>query len=114
MERRLLGIDPLTGIEEWFHHDDKTNTTYIEQKWDAQDTVDSAERLRNNSFGFSPKQELRLIVDIPVGIVYKWLQEGFDVFKCSRKELEHKLKDYPKLKTAPKRTSSNIIISGDR
>ena|SRR5580765_2909486 len=114
MDRRLLTIDPLTGIEEWLHYDDKTDTTYIEYRWDAQDTVDSAERLRNTSFGFSPKQELRLIVDIPMGIVYQWLQEGFDVFKCTRKELERKLKDYPKLRTAPKRTSSNIIITGDR
>jgi len=34
MDKRLLGYDPYTGIETWFHYDELTDETTIQEKAD--------------------------------------------------------------------------------
>lgn len=115
MESRLIERDPLTGEEEWLHYDEATDTTFVETRFDAQDVVDLAASQRNHTFGFSKSSVIRPLAEIPNTLVYQWLlKDGFNLFTCSKQELQRKLADYPKLVTAPKRTSANIIISGSR
>lgn len=46
--KRLLDYDPLTGIKEIFHHDDKTGEWAIEMQQDISAQLEAAKDMRND------------------------------------------------------------------
>jgi hypothetical protein len=114
MDSILLSSNPITGEQEWMHYDELTDTTYVEQRFDAEPIIDYAANVRNASFGHSRFAFAQPLAEIPLTMVYQWLKEGFDLSRATKQELARKLADYPKLKLGNRRTNPGIIISGAR
>lgn len=108
-------LDEYDGITEVLYVDTETGDVTIKYTADVEPNLEHNRDLRNNSFGFSLKSEVRPLAEIDMVTVMKWMDEGFNVFENpDQKELRKRINENPHLKVAPKRQSSNIIISGGR
>ncbi len=108
MTRRLLDIDPLTGVIEYHHYDPSTDRTIIESVQDATPVLERNKVLANaDDGGWSPSRELRRAASIPAIVILKWRsEEGIDVFDRNHwPAVKRKLNDpdWRWLRTAPGR-----------
>jgi hypothetical protein len=81
MDKRLLDRDPITGIEEWFHYDHTTDTTYVETKQDVEPILDgNTGRANDEQYSRDGiKNEMWHYASVPLVVQMKWLNEyGMD------------------------------------
>ena len=81
MTKRLLNRDPLTGIEEWFHYDPQTDTTYVETLQDVEPVLEMNKQLRNDDEVWKKgvKGSWAMYASIPLVVQMRWLSEyGMD------------------------------------
>jgi len=81
--KRLFDHDPLTGMTEYFHYDEKTGAWGIESVQDMEPFLELNKALQNmpdySKNGI--KREWWHVARIPVIIQQKWLDEdGIDIF----------------------------------
>jgi len=81
MDKRLLGIDPLTGVKTYHYYDPATDQTHIESTQDITAHVDLAKKLHNTSYQKDGiKNDWMHAAHFPAIIQEKWLREyGIDV-----------------------------------
>ena len=99
-----------TGITILKTFDDADNKVHIQA---FQDVDPMFEQNKNEFNHYSSKSKTHLVQDglgtkvasIPMGLVEKLYQEGFNVYRCSQKDLKKLLNnpDYSKIRTAPGR-----------
>ena len=106
MAKRLIEIDPVSGIKTYHDYDHATNTTFIIEEQDVESILSSNKRLEADS-SFKQKgikSEWLKIASIPNSVITKWkVEDGVDVFNPShRKAVMRKLNDpeYKFLRTA--------------
>jgi hypothetical protein len=80
--KRLLDIEPLTGIQTFHEYDHQTGITTIERVQDVKPILDRNKRLANeDDYKKSGiKSSWMHGATIPNVIIEKWLKEGIDVF----------------------------------
>lgn len=80
--KRLVDVDPLTGIQTWHEYDHDTEKTIIERVQDVQPFIDRNKALANE--GDYKKKGIQNswmhAATIPNVIIEQWLKEGIDVF----------------------------------
>lgn len=107
MDKRLFDYDPLTGVTEYFHYDEATDTTTIETVQDVEPFLDVSKGLANDDSYTKDgiKNEMWHYASIPVGIQMKLLVEhGVDVYNKdhARKMFQLLDQEYPALKNTRK------------
>lgn len=106
MTRRLLDIDPQTGVAEYHHYDSTTDRTVIETVQDASQVIERNRALHDaDDRGWSPSRDLRRAATIPDIIILKWRKDhGIDVFNRDHWPAVKRLLNDPEwryLRTAP-------------
>lgn len=77
MTKRFLDYDPLTGVTEYFHHDESTNTSYVETVQDVDPILDDNKALANDEEVTKKgiKNGMWKYAGIPIWVQMKWLSE---------------------------------------
>ncbi len=106
MAKRLLDIDPLTGVIEYHDYDPLTRATIIETVQDVEPILRRNRVLQNeDDRGWAPSRELRRAAAIPDIVILKWRNEhGVDVFNRNHWPAVKRLLNDPDwrwLRTAP-------------
>lgn len=106
MTRRLLDVDPLTGVAEYHHYDPLADRTVVETVQDVAPILERNKALQNaDDRGWSPGHDLRRAAAIPDIVILKWRNEhGIDVFNRDHWPAVKKLLNDPEwryLRTAP-------------
>jgi len=81
--KRLLSIDPISGLKTWHDHDQVTDVTTIGYTSDAGPLLEQNKVLQNSDDYTKKgiKQEFWHYASIPAGIVMDWLiNRGVDVY----------------------------------
>ena len=84
MDKKLLSVDPVTGLMTWHGYDDITDTTYIGYSADSTPVLDRNKAMQNdNDFSDAGiKDGFWLYASIPVEVQMKWLiEDGSDIYK---------------------------------
>ena len=71
----------MTGIEEWFHYDAQTDTTYIETRQDVEPILEANKILQNDDeySRHGIKHEMWHYASVPLIVQMRWLNEyGMD------------------------------------
>lgn len=72
MAKRLLDVDPLTGITTYFEHDHRTGTNTIETVQDMEPFLDRSKMLAKT---LNKKEDWWAVGSIPDTLIIKWAQE---------------------------------------
>ena len=108
-------LDRYNGVTEFIHIDPNTEDFVIETVQDIEPVVDLTKTMRDHTFGHSMKSDVRLLAEIPLVEVVKWMNEGVNVFKKDdERKVRQKINENPHFKAYAKRVDPRIIISGDR
>ena len=105
MEKRLLSVDPLTGLMTWHSHDPLTDETIISYTADSSPILEGNKMMANDPDYTKQgiKQEFWHYASIPVEVQMDWLiNKGVDVYnKDHAKKIGELLNDpeYRYLKT---------------
>ncbi len=92
--KRLLDIDPLTGLIEWHHYDEATDETVISYEQNVTPTLDRNKALANDTTG--RMGDMALVASIPASVQLKWLKEkGVDLYNPDHKKAVARLLDDP-------------------
>ena len=77
LNKRLLGRDPFTGVEEWFHYDPDTGNSIVETLQDVEGHLDHTNELRNDDQYTKDgiKQGMWHYAHIPNVVQMRWLSE---------------------------------------
>jgi hypothetical protein len=86
MTKRLLKHDEDTGITTWFEHDSATRKNIITTTQDCTLILDTNTKIQNESNGWSKSKFMRHAASIPIMVLFKWMQEGFDPFDPNNKK----------------------------
>jgi hypothetical protein len=80
--KRLFDYDPTTGNTQYFHHDDETDTSYIQNVSDDTDIIDdNKRRINDGTNGFNHDRTNVHVANIPIGVIYIWRTKyGVDVY----------------------------------
>ena len=112
--RRLLGHDPLTGVDTWHEHDSLTDETHIIHTSDATPYLEQ-NKARANDDDFSKagiKNGMWLYASIPPGVQVDWLiKYGVDVYKREHGPRISKLLEDPQYKYL-KATTKHHLFKG--
>lgn len=82
--KRLLDIDPLTGIKTFHEYDHDTKTTTIERVQDVQPFIDANKDQANNPdlMRKGIKQSWMKAATVPNVVIEQWLKEGIDFYNA--------------------------------
>ena len=98
MSRRLLDYDPFTGITTYFHFDESTKQTILEQVQDVTPALDANKKLQNDA-SYSKdgiKSGWWHYAYIPPIVIEKWIAEkGVNVFKKEDEAAVYALLNHP-------------------
>lgn len=73
--KRLLGIDPLSGVREYFVSDDDKTFRFVTEQ-DARPIMrDNAREQTDGTDGWTPSKDMRKAATVPMVFMYKWLAE---------------------------------------
>jgi hypothetical protein len=77
MGKKLLGHDPETGVTEYFHYDETSDTSYVETVQDVSGILDANKNLQNNDdyTRHGMKEEMWHYASIPIIVQMQWLKE---------------------------------------
>lgn len=80
--------DPLTGITEEFYHNSEEGTITIRRLQDVESQLSENKEMFNNHnrASYSDSKGQHLVARIPIVIVEKWKEQGFDWYKSTDKE----------------------------
>lgn len=89
-DKRLLDYDPFTGLIQYIHHDELTDTTTIETVQDSAQLnkeVEASKDLQNDASYTQNgmKNDMLHYAHIPSGVLMDWFAKGVDI--KDRKEL---------------------------
>jgi hypothetical protein len=104
MDKKLIDVDPLSGVQTWHYYDDQTNQTVIEEVQDVQPFLETANTLRKDE-SYSKrgiKNSMWHYAHIPNVLITKFaIEHGVDVFNPaqSREVLKLLNTEYTRLKT---------------
>lgn len=106
MTRRLLDVDPLTGVATYHRYDSLTDETLLESVQDVAPVLERNKALQNeDDKGWSRSRELRRAATIPDIVIMKWRNEyGVDLFNPDHWPAVKRLLNDPEwrhLRTAP-------------
>lgn len=76
MERRLLSMDPQTGITRWFHYDHTNDTFTIETEQRVDDIVDRTKSSFNSTDERARWGDGQMVASIPLSIYYDLKRQG--------------------------------------
>ena len=108
MDRRLLSVDPITGLETYHNYNPQTDETIIETWQDIEPVLEMNKKLKNDTdlTKRGIKEGFWKYASIPVIFQYKMLvNEGVDIYRREHGERLSKLlenPDYSHLKTTTK------------
>lgn len=100
--KRLLDVDPLSGLRTWHDYDDATDTTILTYSEDAQPVLDACKRDANHAD--HRLGEMAHVASVPASVQLKWFVElGVDLFNPDHKGRVRRLLDgeYKHLKRLP-------------
>lgn len=82
------------GIETTDYHDPATGGTHVHRVQDVQPVLD-ANKAEYNSYGDLKssryKGPMHKVASIPIIVVEKWMQEGFNIYTATPEEIRRKL-----------------------
>ena len=78
MSRRLLDVDPLSGVRSYVHHDTTTNETTLESVGDATQGLEWAKYLKNTEHERKTDKEFQHDCHIPNAVLAQWHGMGVD------------------------------------
>lgn len=85
MSKRLLDVDPFTGLATYFEHDEKTGTNTVEYVQDVESHVDRSRFLAD---GLNKKEEWWPVGHIPDTLILQWAKE------CNAKPFSKEWSEY--------------------
>ncbi len=95
--KRLLDIDPLTGIKTYHSYDYNSDTTYIEKVQNVEPILERNKALANSEHQAKGiKNNWWHHATIPNVVIEQWLKEGVDIFSTEpeqKKKVRRKLRD---------------------
>lgn len=92
--RRLLDVDPWTGLQTWHEYNDLTDETTISYTQDVKPTLERNKALANDTTG--RMGDMALVASIPASVQLKWLKEkGVDLYNPDHKKAVARLLDDP-------------------
>lgn len=100
--KRLLDVDPLTGLMTFHEYDATSDTTVLSYEQDAQPVLDAAKR--DNNHADNKLGEMAHVASIPASVQLKWFAElGVDMYNPDHKGRVRQLldTDYKHLKRLP-------------
>lgn len=90
--KRLLDVDPLTGLTTFHEYDATTDTTVLSYEQDAQPVLDACKR--DNNHADKKLGEMAHVALIPASVQLKWYAElGVDMFNPDHKGRVRQLLD---------------------
>jgi hypothetical protein len=102
MATLLFDRENVGGLVCETYYDEAEDCYIFNKKMDVEPTIRS--NIDKQNHGHTPKEALyREMAEIPAVIIHRWLNEGFNIFRCSDRELRAKLNDpdWKYLKTIP-------------
>lgn len=102
MAKRLLDIDPLSGLQTWHDFDPASETTIISYSQDAQPLLDACKH--DNNHADRKLGELAHVASVPPSIQLKWkFEHGVEMWNPDHKGAVRRLLDgdYKYLKRLP-------------
>jgi len=98
MDKRLLDVDPVTGIKTYHSYDYNSNITYIQKVQDVEPILE-----RNKALANSEHQAKGIKscwwhhATIPNTVIEAWLKEGVDIFSKApeQKKLVRRMLNHP-------------------
>jgi hypothetical protein len=84
MDKRLLFVDPLTGLKTFHSYDSLTDETIISYEADSSPIIEVNKQIANDNDAWKEgmKQDFVLYASIPVEVQLDWLiNKGVDVYK---------------------------------
>lgn len=100
--KRLLDVDPLTGLETWHQYDAATDSTLLTYNQDAAPLLDACKHDVNHAD--HKLGEMAHVASVPPSVQLKWFVElGVDMFNPDHKGRVRRLldTDYKHLKRLP-------------
>lgn len=83
MTKRLLGVDPLTGLKTYHEYDHQTRKTIITYEHDdAQPVLDWTHGLRSGGItDYNRKRDVWHAATVPETVILKWrFEDGIDIY----------------------------------
>jgi hypothetical protein len=100
--KRLLDVDPLTGLQTWHDYDNTTDTTLISYEQDAQPLLDACKHDINHAD--KKLGEMAHVASVPPSVQLKWaVEHGVQMWNPDHKGAVRRLldTDYKYLKRLP-------------
>lgn len=84
MSKRLLDIDPVTGLIEWFHEDATTGECAVEYEQDTSAALDFNKSMQAESW--DKRSEMWHAANIPAVVIMEWItKHGVDLYNPDHK-----------------------------
>ena len=83
MDKRLLSIDPLTGVQTWHYYDPVTDVTTFESCQDIEPIINMNKSLHNTDYQKKGiKEDWMHAAQIPVIVQERWLRKfGVNIYE---------------------------------
>lgn len=79
--KKILDIDPHTGIKTFHEYDHSSGKTYISQEQDCESILEHNKRAQNSRSSIDKKGDYYHFARVPLTVVMKWKQDyNIDVF----------------------------------
>lgn len=106
--KRLMDIDPLTGLMTWHDYDEATDTTIMSYEQDVAPILEQNKAAANAASG--PMGDMAHVASIPASVIMKWrIEKGVDVYNPDHKKAVQRLLDDPEWRYLKCR---EIIVGG--
>ena len=82
-DKRLIDIDPLTGIQTWYVNESTDGNTFqIHEVQDVRPILEHNKAMANEDHkGWTKSRDMRKVGSIPLSVIHKWrVEKGIDVF----------------------------------
>lgn len=102
MAKRLIDVDPLTGLQTWHDYDAASDTTAITYSQDVESVLDACKH--DNNHADRKLRDGAHVASIPPSVQLKWfIEHGVDLFNPDHRGAVNRLLDgeYKHLKRLP-------------
>lgn len=97
IESRVFDVDPVSGMQRFFHYDDETDEFTIETHQDVEALLE-ATQARQNDAPSDWKGDMHWVGSIPLNVYYQLKRQYRDPEELGRRAL-HWLQEHNKFKT---------------
>lgn len=92
--KRLLDLDPLTGLRTYHSYDDTTDETVVSYEQDVEPILEANKAAANETSG--PMGDMVHVATIPASVQLKWfIEKGVDINNPDHKKAVARLLDDP-------------------